>query len=836
VKAERLSRLRRELSAAEQIPYTAHVTASVVRTAAGDLVQAFRLTGGSFECADDSELNNWHERLNVLWRNIASPNVALWVHLVRRREVSLPDDSFKPGFGADLYRHYYRRLSGELLMVNELYLSLVYRPSPGALRKWTVGALAKTSRAAEDQALAEALDACDKLAKLLKISLERYEPEVLGLCPASAGGGRPCSRLLQFLGLLINGEQRAVALPSAPLNEVLATSRILIGRELIEYRMPHGSRLGAMLAIKEYPTSTMPGLLNRLLSAPFPLLLTQSFAFMSRAAGQGLLQRQYHRMTNVGDLSQSQAQELKGALDALSSNSFAMGDHHFTLQILTECFDTLDASELPRQQRRLTDNLASARNLLADTGMTVAREDIALEASFWAQLPGHFGRRPRKAPITSRNFAALAPFHNYPSGRATDNHWGPALALLVTSSHSPFYFSLHASEGGPGEEGGRRDTGHTFLCGPTGSGKTVLIGFLITMLQRQGVSQVIFDKDRGLELLVLALGGTYLPLRSGIATGFNPLRLAPTPLNVDFLKTWLRQLVRRAGQSSAELVDAQQAADLDQALHGTLALEPAARRLSRLIEFLDPTEVNGIHARLSPWCQSTGGDYAWVFDNPEDRVSPLMHETPTIGFDVTEFLDHPDTRTPVTLYLFHLVRQLLDGRRLVCWLDEFWRMLSDSAFEQFAKDGPKTWRKLNAVMCLSTQSPSDVLKSPISRTIIEQTPTKVFFPCPVADPGEYQQGFGLSEREWSLISQQMEPGSRQFLVRQGRQSIVCRLDLRGMDEELAILSSRRSSIELAQQVLQQTGADPGRWLPEFHRLLRQKAAGSVSTHPQRSIA
>ena len=83
---------------------------------------------------------------------------------------------------------------------------------------------------------------------------------------------------------------------------------------------------------------------------------------------------------------------------------------------------------------------------------------------------------------------------------------------------------------------------------------------------------------------------------------------------------------------------------------------------------------------------------------------------------------------PVTLYLFHLVRQLLDGRRLVCWMDEFWRLLADPAFEGFAKDGPKTWRKLNGVMCLATQSASDVLDSPISRTIIEQTPTKVFFP------------------------------------------------------------------------------------------------------------
>ncbi len=52
----------------------------------GDYVQVFRLSGASFESADDEQLNTWHERLNVLWRNIASPHVALWSHVIRRRE------------------------------------------------------------------------------------------------------------------------------------------------------------------------------------------------------------------------------------------------------------------------------------------------------------------------------------------------------------------------------------------------------------------------------------------------------------------------------------------------------------------------------------------------------------------------------------------------------------------------------------------------------------------------------------------------------------------------------------------------------------------------------
>ena len=131
--------------------------------------------------------------------------------------------------------------------------------------------------------------------------------------------------------------------------------------------------------------------------------------------------------------------------------------------------------------KNLNDGVALARALLADTGMLVAREDLALEAAYWAQLPGNFPLRPRKSPITSRNFAAMTPFHNYPLGRARGNHWGDALAVLITSSRSPYYFSLHASDPGDPDGGSRKDTGHTLICGPTGSGKTVFIGFLISL-------------------------------------------------------------------------------------------------------------------------------------------------------------------------------------------------------------------------------------------------------------------------------------------------------------------------------------------------------------------
>ena len=111
---------------------------------------------------------------------------------------------------------------------------------------------------------------------------------------------------------------------------------MLFGSEAVEYRLPVASRVGAMLGIKEYPTPSAVGMYNRLLSAPFSLVLTQSFAFLSRAAGQALLQRQFNRMANAGDFAVSQAAQLKDALDGLTSNEFAIGDHHLSLQVLAE--------------------------------------------------------------------------------------------------------------------------------------------------------------------------------------------------------------------------------------------------------------------------------------------------------------------------------------------------------------------------------------------------------------------------------------------------------------------------------------------------------------------
>ena len=787
-----------------------------MKTRQGDYVQAFRLGGASFETADDEQLNNWHERLNVLWRNIARESVVLWTHVIRHRDAMRVGNAHAPGFARDLKAKYVKRLSAESLMVNDLYVSVVYRPAAG-LAVNTASRIFSKGRPGEARLeLKDSLDACEKLGQTLLSSLARYEPQGLGVY---GWKGRQCSNLLEFFGLLVNGEWQRVVLPRSPIAEVLATTRPLFGFETIEYRTPTRTRLGAMLGIVEYSTPTMTGVLDTLLSTPFPWVLTQSFAFLKKASAQGLLQRQYNRMQSAADFAVSQAEELREALDELTSSEWVMGEHHLSLQVMSEFIEQTDLASRDRDLKVLNDNLARARTLLADhTGMAVAREDLALEAAFWAQLPGNFAFRPRKAPITSRNFAALASFHNFPTGRPTGNHWGEALTLFVTAAGTPYYVSYHASDPLDPDGGTKKDIGHALVIGPTGSGKTALIAFTLCELQAFGVTSVLFTKDRDTEICIRALGGRYYPIQLGVPTGWNPFQLKSSAANFQFLNDLVRRLVNRADRP----LTITQENELTEAIRSVLSFESADRRLGRVLDYLDSTESDGMYVRLKQWCHARRADeqdgpYAWIFDNREDSLIESLGSALTTGFDVTEFLDKPLIRTPINMYLFHVTQQLIDGRRFALFIAEFWKALDDEYFGAFAKDQLKTIRKKNGFVVLDSQSPSDAIKHPHSRTLIEQTPTKICFPNPDATLEDYASdaGLNLTEREYRLIKQDIPLGSRMFLIKQGHNSVVAKLDLKDFDSELSVLSARKANIERMQRLIDEHGADSSRWLTQF---------------------
>ncbi|HEV2603757.1 MAG TPA: VirB4 family type IV secretion/conjugal transfer ATPase [Microvirga sp.] len=774
----------REVEPDLHLPYLRHVTPSIISLSTGALVTTLRLEGVAFETADARDLNDLHVKLNMTLRNVADDRLALWTHLIRRRDRGYPDGAFSSSFAAALDCDYRTRMVGEDLFRTELYLTLVWHSARDAASQAAGAFLKRLSqgRAAGLEADPDAIEKLEDAARNFEAHLDRYRPRSLALYDR---GGLIFSEPLEFLHELVSGERLPMPLPDGPIGPALYTSRVICGREAIEMRSAGRSRFAGLFGLKEYPATTRPGMLDALLSAPFELVVTQSFACLAKADAKAILTRKQNQLVSARDRALSQVADLGDALDDLESNRFVMGDHHLSVLVYAETPATL------------AETMAVTRRLLAEAGTVAAREDLGLEAAYLAQLPGLFKFRARSGAITSRNFAALSPFHAHPTGRPDGNHWGPAVALLKSPSGSPYHFSFHHG-----------DLGNTFICGPSGSGKTVLQNFLLAQAEKHGCQRVLFDKDRGGELFVRASGGTYLTLRNAVPTGCAPLkRLELTPENLAFLSDLVRRMVAPDGRSLSNTDEER----IETGLRALARLKPAERSFETLRAFLGQGDREGIGARLERWCR--GGPLGWVLDGDEDRIGL---DAALVGFDMTDVLDNAVVRTPLMIVLFRYVEELIDGRRLIIDIDEFWKALGDDAFRSLANDKLKTIRKQNGVMVFGTQSPRDALLSPIAHTIVEQCPTQVFLPNPRGTKADYVDGFHLTETEFRLIREELSPESRRFLVKQGHHSVVAELNLTGFDDHLAILSGRTAAVELLDDIRARVGDDPKDWLSLFH--------------------
>jgi len=766
------------------LPYARHVNDEVVMLDSGDIMLTLELQGRAFETSDPRDLNDWHTKLNGIWRNLHDERLSIWTHLVRMRVDDYPGGTFRSHFARSLDAQYAARMRGTRMFTNRFYVSLLMKPSMGGTDK--VAQLLRKRVRVEDARFGdidnEFLDLLDDKVRDLEKLLARCQPR---RCKIYEHRGLYFSEPLEVMNTVMTGRHKRVPVVRGHLGGALYAHRAIFGSETIELREADQSQFGGIFGIREYPAATTPRQFEPLLSVDFAFVLTQSFTFLGRAQATEKFRLRMQQMINAEDKAVSQADDLIDAADDLQSNRFVLGDHHFTLAIYAHSL------------KRLRDYMAVARAALADTGMVAAREQAALEAAYWSQLVGNFVWRARPAPITSRNFSAFSPFHTYPAGQASGNHWGDAIALLKTSARSPYFFSFH-----------KGDLGHTMIIGPSGGGKTVLLNFLMAQLEKTGARQIFIDKDRGAEIFVRASAGTYLALKNGKATGFAPLRaLHDTPEDRAFLSAFIRQLVRADGDPFT----VQEERSIEDGIRSVMALPPEDRSLSALRQLLGMKSASGIGARLEKW--TAEGALGWVFDNAADAVTM---DARFIGFDMTDFLENAAIRTPVMLYLFRRIDKLLTGERMVICIDEFWKALDDPAFMRFAQDGLKTYRKRNAFLVFATQSPADALKSDISHSILEQVATKILLPNPFGQARDYRDGFALSAAEFALVREELAPESHKFLVKQGHDSVVVELDLSGLDNELAVLSGRAETTAIMEQAITDNGSDPALWLPQFH--------------------
>lgn len=789
---------------AEFVPLSAHVSTHVVKTTGGDFLLTWRLAGLPFVGREAWELEHRHGSFNRMLQTLRAPdfvNVAFWVHDVRRRGRVDMSGRFAQAFNQTLSDRYRETLASQKLMQNELYLTMLYRPVVGGRRFVEKSADLARLQAEQDQALAKV----EELAGNVEAVLRDYAPQRLGIYEGA--NGVVFSRTLELFAYLLNRIDEPVPVLRAPVCDYLAVSRHTFSARSGDFVVSppgHGHRYGAILNIKEYTDGTYPGILNNLKYLDVEYVITHSFSPMGRQDALKVLDRTKGMMISSGDKGVSQIAELDHAMDEIASGNFVLGEYHFIMALYAA-----DQQALARQ-------IATARAELSNAGFVSVKEDLAVAASFYSQLPGNWRYRTRLANVSSLNFLGLSPLHNFATGKPDRNPWGEAVTVLQTTNGQPYYFNFHATH--PAEDSlGEKAIGNTMVIGKSGTGKTALINFLLSQVQKFDPVPTIFffDKDRGAEIFVRACGGAYLALENGAPTGFNPFHCTRTDANVQFLAGLVKTLAGKVEYTARE------DEDIHRAVESILDMPLPLRSMGNFQKSLPNMGDDGLYARLRKW--TCGHALGWVFDNPADLID--LERAHIIGFDYTDVIDNPEVRVPVINYLLHRLEALIDGRPLIYVMDEFWKILDGGgALKEFARNKQKTIRKQNGLGIFATQSPEDALSSDISAALVEQTATLILLPNPNAARDDYVDGLKLTDAEFEVV-RALDERSRSFLVKQGHASTVCRLDLRGMDDALAVISASTDNIEVMHRVLREQadalGVEtdalaPPQWLPAFY--------------------
>src|SRR6266480_3366254 len=165
-------------------------------------------------------------------------------------------------------------------------------------------------------------------------------------------------------------------------------------------------------------------------------------------------------------------------------------------------------------------------------------EKYNLLNAFLAVVPGNYAFNLRYQYLLNSNYADFSFLFTLHCGEPTNPHLRQEyLAVLETNHHSPYFLNLHY-----------RDVAHTIILGRTGSGKSFLLNFLITNLQKYQPHTFIFDLGGSFESLTHLFDGSYV--RVGLESGdkINPFSLPPTKENLDFLTLFLKVLLQGSSQ------------------------------------------------------------------------------------------------------------------------------------------------------------------------------------------------------------------------------------------------------------------------------------------------
>lgn len=535
------------------------------------------------------------------------------------------------------------------------------------------------------------------------------------------------------------------------------------------------SRYAAALTIKTWPDETLPGLLDCLLAAPVELTVSYAYRLVDQDQAKQYIKdvRRHNRNMRKGlftllkeVVTNTKSENTDNTRDAAAHDADdALGD------TATKAFGYLnvtimvygDTPESTEEAVRETVKLVHSQ------GFITLREGLHLLSAWAGTVPGQWAEPVRWLFFSSANVADLAHIRSIATGSRVNEYlteqrqrYTPALTTLATEYNTPYYFNFHQG-----------DLAHTAVIGPTRSGKSVFVNFLISQwLKYEPVNVFIFDKDYSCRIPTLLQGGRHLDLANE-RVELNPTALLEDKANWPWFARWLEILLASR--------DYRLTADDDVAIHQAIESVAQIKDARRRLQSFFMTLPSHLATQLSQWIGS--GALAQFFDHEVD------------AFDLGRFTCIEMGRlfqTPVAArafldYAFYRINQQLDGSPTLIYLEEVWFLLEDEHFAMKLNDWLRTLAKKNAFVVLATQSLDELAQSKIFTILVDSIPTRIFLANPnaYAHKDLYQKKFGLNNTQLDRI-RTMVP-KRQYYITTPNMSRMVEASLE--PEVLAVMRS-----------------------------------------------